>query len=188
MKAAQTGGGQTGIPQGAPVGPGSPLGSSPLSAQSPMQPYTIAAPLSPPPQTQSPARLGAPINAAPPVPPHSTSGALNGHIGPSPAGPPVSMAPCGPPHSLASSPHPPASTGPPTRGSQDQHTGPPSHELTHHGVYNLPPSSGNLEQFNLGSTPSPGLPTSQWDLKPPISNPYMYPWYNAPENHQNILT
>ncbi|KAL7643049.1 UNVERIFIED_CONTAM: hypothetical protein RMT77_006338 [Armadillidium vulgare] len=221
MKAAQTGGGQTGIPQGAPVGPGSPLEASPLSAPSPLHPYTITAPLSPPPPTQSPAHGGcnpnnpnqssqqSPLTSLPPsshLPPHSHSshGSLpNSHSGPS-----VSLSSCGPPplsHTPhASSPHPPSipcnPSTTPTNHPHDHSSSlignPQQHHLSHphHGSYNLPPSSGVPSSVSgdhlpphIGSAPSPGIPPHQWDMKPPISSPYMYSWYST-ESHHNLLT
>ncbi|XP_047486803.1 extensin-like [Penaeus chinensis] len=244
MKAAQTGG--PGVPQGAPVGPGSPLSSSPLSATSPLQTYTTATPLSPPPQTQSPAQThpqqqgGQPPHSQPPpltalVPishAHTTqTGMPMGHPHHAQHPPPPQLTPCPPPHSHpppphqhhpphAASPHthappshsiqmpphahgppqhPPTPTNQPPESHGSPHLGPPGtpcppqHHMSHaaHGGY-MPPTSlptpvSSADHMSLPpSASSPGLAAHHWDMKPPVSAPYMYSWY-APDQ-QHLLT
>ncbi|XP_069970586.1 homeotic protein distal-less [Penaeus vannamei] len=248
MKAAQTGG--PGVPQGAPVGPGSPLSSSPLSATSPLQTYTTATPLSPPPQTQSPAQTHAQQQGA--QPPHSQpppltalvpishahtaqTGLPMGHPHHAQHPPPPQLTPCPPPppphshppppphqhhpphaasphahappsHSIQMPPHahgppqhPPTPTSQPPESHGSPHLGPPGtpcppqHHMSHaaHGGY-MPPTSlptpvSSADHMSLPpSASSPGLAAHHWDMKPPVSAPYMYSWY-APDQ-QHLLT
>ncbi|KAK8405778.1 hypothetical protein O3P69_001930 [Scylla paramamosain] len=199
MKAAQTGG--SGVPQGAPVGPGSPLSSSPQSTTSPLHTYTTPTPLSPPPQTQSPCQTslsqGLPLTQPSPhttlVPiSHSVShpppGSLSmGHHHPG-QHPPPQLTPCPPPHSLSQPPHPhhiphaasPHSHPPPSHsGQMPPHAhGPPQHPPT--------PTSQSHDSHGSPSMCAPGPPGAscppppQHHMNHPPHAGYMPPTSIAP--------
>ncbi|XP_053649950.2 homeotic protein distal-less isoform X3 [Cherax quadricarinatus] len=186
MKAVQSGG--PGAPQGAPVGPGSPLSSSPLSATSPLQPYTTPTPLSPPPQTQSPNHTqtpAVPLSQPPPLTTlvpishpnsHSSPGSLlmgHPHSG---QHPPPQLTPCPPLHSL---PQPPPPHHPQHSASPLSH--PPSHPIQlpphAHGPPQHPPTPSSLSQDNHGSPQlcGPGAPPPQHHMNHPPHGGYMPP-------------
>ncbi|XP_045589116.1 uncharacterized protein [Procambarus clarkii] len=104
-----------------------------------------------------------------------------------------------PPHAHGPPQHPPT----PTSQSHDNHGSPhlcppgppcpPQHHMNHppHGGY-MPPTSiappvSSADHMSLPPTASsPGLAAHHWDMKPPVSAPYMYSWY-APDQ-QHLLT
>lgn len=170
MKAAQSGSGPS-TPMGAPITPGSPLGGSPLEGASPLgQPLPSSTPqsISPaPPTAQSPPSTHpytsmAPVSAGA----HGTSSSSQG---PSPSGP-------APPQQQQSGSQ---------QGQQGQsgqgHT--PSSQASSVGDHLPPPLPASLPP----SASSPGLAAHHWDMKPPVSAPYMYSWYAADAQH-NLLT
>ncbi|XP_047486804.1 homeotic protein distal-less-like [Penaeus chinensis] len=171
MKAAQSGSGPS-TPMGAPITPGSPLGGSPLEGASPLgQPLPSSTPqsISPaPPTAQSPPSTHpytsmAPVSAAA----HGTSSSSQG---PSPSGGPA--------------PSQQQQSGS-QQGQQGQsgqgHT--PSSQASAVGDHLPPPLPASLPP----SASSPGLAAHHWDMKPPVSAPYMYSWYAADAQH-NLLT
>ncbi|XP_053649949.2 homeotic protein distal-less isoform X2 [Cherax quadricarinatus] len=252
MKTVNSGG--SCVPQGAPVGPGSPLTSSPLSVNSPLLTYTTPTPISPPPQALSPAQpytTLAPIHhprslpspgACPPGHPYWPQQHDSPQLTPSHVLPPPQQSQPGspiphvqqqqiphhsqhsdalqqtshtnyPPHSASPHSHPsshplqlpPHAHGPPqhpptpSSQSQDNHGSPqlcgpgappPQHHMNHppHGGY-MPPTSiappvSSADHMSLPpAASSPSLAAHHWDMKPPVSAPYMYSWYSPDQQH-----
>ncbi|XP_053649948.2 homeotic protein distal-less isoform X1 [Cherax quadricarinatus] len=109
-----------------------------------------------------------------------------------------------PPHShpLQLPPHahgPPQHLSTPSSQSQDNHGSPqlcgpgappPQHHMNHppHGGY-MPPTSiappvSSADHMSLPpAASSPSLAAHHWDMKPPVSAPYMYSWYSPDQQH-----
>ncbi|MPC33813.1 hypothetical protein E2C01_027179 [Portunus trituberculatus] len=173
MKAAQTGSGPS-TPMGAPITPGSPLAGSPLEGSSPLgQPLPSSTPqsISPtPPAAQSPPSSHPYTSMAAGSTPHGASSQ-----GPSPSG-----------SSQQQQQQGPSSQTPSQQSSQQQQS---SHSSSSQAATpvgeHLPPS---LPSSLPPSASSPGLAGHPWgDMKPPVTMPYMYSWYNA-DNQHNLLT
>ncbi|XP_071515930.1 uncharacterized protein [Panulirus ornatus] len=180
----------------------SPSTASPHTPHHPNEgrsPHSFASHLQYPPHAQSPQCPQTHPHFSPMLP-HSHPA----HYPPQAAGPHPHQPP---PHSGQLPPHahgPPQHPPTPTSQSHDSHGSPhlcppgppggacpppPQHHMNHppHGGY-MPPTSVAPPASSADHVPlppaasSPGLAAHHWDMKPPVSTPYMYSWY-APDQH-----
>ncbi|XP_064105059.1 uncharacterized protein LOC135214653 [Macrobrachium nipponense] len=155
MKVLQAGG-DPGLPKGAPVVPGSPLCSSPVSATSPLQPYTTPLPISPPSLTHSPNQM-----------PYSHSTSLVSSHSHNPYSLPKKTDGLGDSQGLESSRemgahtpsmgHPPPPPPPPHPPQSSQHMG---HLPQQYSPYTPPESHGHLQVSQPQDMPNPPSPNA----------------------------